>query len=177
MRSVLLVCLLSCLSCFTSKAINLNKTGVVYRIVSLSTGMALGNGDKGDNDTYLRLETLSTSSPGQEWMITAVDASNGIYAFSNPNYDKGIDMASESKEPWHLLQWNADASNKNQQYIIKAVDGQTDVYQFFNSSSDRVMTAHEDGSLYMDQDLTAATTYFLLPMPLIFSIAKRMVKF
>lgn len=162
MRSVLLVCLLSCLSCFTSKAINLNKAGVVYRIVNLSTGKALGNGDNGDNDTFLGLETLSTSSPGQEWTIITVDATNSIYVFCNPNYDKGIDMASESKDPWHLLQWNADAANNNQQYIIKAVDGKSDVYQFFNSSSDRVMTAREDGSIYMDQDLSTAASYFRL---------------
>ena len=163
MRSVLLLCLFSCLSCLIGKAsINLDKAGVVYRVVNVSTGKALGNGDNGDNDTYLALETLSESSLGQDWMIIPVSASDGIYSFYNPNYEKGMDMASEAKDAWHLLQWTADASNKNQQYVIKAVDGQEDVYQFFNTASDRVMTARADGSIYMDQDLTSEASYFRL---------------
>lgn len=163
MRSVLLLCLFSCLSCLIGKAsINLDKAGVVYRVVNVSTGQALGNGDNGDNDTYLALETLSESSLGQDWMIIPVSASDGIYSFYNPNYEKGMDMASEAKDAWHLLQWTADASNKNQQYVIKAVDGQEDVYQFFNNASDRVMTARADGSIYMDQDLSSEASYFRL---------------
>ena len=159
-RCVLLVCLLSCLSCFVSKAVNLNKTGVVYRIVNVASGLSLGNGDNGDNNTYLALETLSTTSLGQDWMLIPVQASAGIYSFYNPNYEKGIDMASDSGDPWHVLQWNADATNTNQQFVIKQVSGQEDVYQFYNSSTDRVLNVREDGSIYMDQDIASASSYF-----------------
>ena len=60
----------------------------------------------------------------------------------------------------HVLQWDAKFTDSNQQFLIKKVD--TDVFQFLNSTGDRAMTLRSDGSIYMDQDLTAEATRFTL---------------
>lgn len=144
-------------------AVNLNRSGVIYRIVSTQTGKAVGNGNVAEHDTYLQMEDLDLTAQGQDWMVMPVDAAAGTYALYNPNYKMGVDMAPTATVKWRLLQWDADTGNENQQILFKAVEGQEDVYQLLCSSDEsRVMTMHDDGSLYMDTDASAEGTYFRL---------------
>ena len=158
-RSVWLVCLFSLLAGF-AHAIDISKPGVVYRIVNKSNGQALTNGNKSAHDTYLTTAAIDNSSEGQDWMIVPVSANEGIYAFYNPHHDMAIDMAPSAKQPWRLLQWDAKFTDSNQQFLIKAVGD--DEFQFLNAAGNRAMTVHTDGSIYMDEDLTAANSYFTL---------------
>ncbi len=158
LRCLALLCLLSCLPCALAHAFNLDKPGAVLRVVSNATGEAIGNGSNAAHDTYLQMEAIDNDTESQDWLLLPVDASSSIYAFYNPNCGMGIDQAPTSS--YHVLQWDGDATNDNQQFCIKAVDGLDDVYQILNVSEDRALTVREDGSLYMDQDLTAANSYF-----------------
>ena len=158
LRSLVLLCLLSCLPCAVAHAFDLSKPGVVLRVVSNATGLAVGNGGNSAHDTYLQMEAVDNDSQSQDWLLLPVEAESNIYAFYNPNCGMGIDLAPTSQ--YHVLQWDGDATNANQQFCIKAVEGLDDVYQILNVAEDRALTAREDGSLYMDQDLTAANSYF-----------------
>ncbi len=162
LRLAWLVCLFSLLSGALHATVDFQQTGTVYRIVNKSNGLALTNGNNGDNDTYLSTATLDENSAGQDWMIVPVDAANNIYAFVNPNYDKGIDMASSANPQWKLLQWTSEINNSNQQFLVKAVQTEADVYQFFNADASRVMTLREDGTIYMDENLSAVSSHFML---------------
>lgn len=96
-RSVWLVCLFSLLAGF-AHAIDINKPGVVYRIVNKSNGQAVTNGNQSAHDTYLSTAAIDNNSEGQDWMIVPVSAADGIYAFYNPHCDMGIDMAAGAKD-------------------------------------------------------------------------------
>ncbi len=144
-------------------AVDLTKDRVIYRIVSVATGKAVGNGNVATQNTYLQMENIDQTAQGQDWQVTAVDASNGIYALYNPHYKMGVDMApnAATNSKWRLLQWDADSNNENQQFLFKAVEGQEDVYQLLcNSNNSRVMTVRSDGSIYMDTDASSENTYF-----------------
>ena len=93
-------------------------------------------------------------------MIVPVSAADGIYAFYNPHCDMGIDMAPSATIHWRVLQWDAKFTDTNQQFLIKEVG--TDEFQFLNTDGTRVMTRRDNGDIYMDEDLTAASSYFTL---------------
>lgn len=160
----MLLCCLFLLSGMVAQAdIDLKQPGIIYHIVCPSDGMALGNGNDGANDVYMAMETDDASAEGQDWVLLPVDVSEGLYALYNPNYEKCIDMASTAPTAWKLLQWDCDQTNENQIFLIKAVEGMEDTFQFFyGQTGERVMTAREDGSLYMDTDLGAAASHFKL---------------
>lgn len=98
-RSVWLVCLFSLLAGF-AHAIDINKPGVVYRIVNKSNGQAVTNGDQSAHDTYLSTAAIDNNSEGQDWVIVPVSAADGIYAFYNPHCDMAIDMAPGAAIHW-----------------------------------------------------------------------------
>lgn len=154
-RSVWLVCLFSLLAGF-AHAIDINKPGVVYRIVNKSNGQAVTNGNQSAHDTYLSTAAIDNNSEGQDWMIVPVSAADGIYAFYNPHCDMGIDMAPSATIHWRVLQWDAKFTDTNQQFLIKEVG--TDEFQFLNTDGTRVMTRRDNGDIYMDEDLTAANS-------------------
>lgn len=154
----LLLALCCFIVCAVAHAVDLNTTGVVYNLVNQSTGKAISNGNNGNNNTYMQLAAVDATSQGQQWVLSPIDVEAGTYAIVNPNYDKSIDM--NAFNSYKLLQWNVETPNANQQFLIKAVGGKTDVYQLFNADESRVMTAHADGTLYMDQDAYSENTYF-----------------
>lgn len=159
LRYALTLGLLCCVTCI-AQAIDIDAPGVIYRIVSQSNGQAVTNGNNSAHDTYLSTAAIDLQSEGQDWMIVPVMADEGIYAFYNPHCDMGIDMAPTATLKHRVLQWDAKFTDSNQQFLIKKVD--TDVFQFLNSTGDRAMTLRSDGSIYMDQDLTAEATHFTL---------------
>ncbi len=162
MRRFLVLCLAALIVNVAGATLNLSQPGIVYRIVNQSTGQALTNGNSGNNDVYLSLADVDLSSLGQDWMAIPINADANIYAFVNPNYEKSIDMASTATDAWHLLQWNNETTNSNQQFVVKVVNAETGLVQFLNSGGDRAMTIRDDGSLYMDADISSSATYFLM---------------
>ncbi len=158
LRSLALLCLLSCLPCALAHAFDLSQPGVVLRVVSYADGKAIGNGGNSAHDAFLQMEELDSEAESQDWLLLPVDASSNIYAFYNPNCGMGIDLAPTSN--YHVLQWDGNPANANQQFCIKSVEGLDDVYQILNVAEDRALTVREDGSLYMDQSLTSESTYF-----------------
>ena len=164
LRSLLLG-LVGLLTFVTASATTFNHPGVVLRIVSTVTGKALSNGNNAAHDTYLQMDALDLTAQGQDWVLVRVSADDDeLFAFYNPNYDMGIDMAPTAAQKYRLLQWDGNPTNANQQFLVKEVDGLDDVYQFLNKDADRVMTVRDDGTIYMDQDLTAANSYFRLDL-------------
>lgn len=155
----LLVCCLS----FSAMAETVLSSGTVYRFVNISTGLAMTNGDNGNNDTNITLAAVNESSKGQEWTIMAVNAESGIYIIYNANYDKAVDMALTAKDAGVLLQWNMSATNDNQQFLIRSVDGQEDTFQLIYAKDESlVATVFDNNRLKMDNDFSAPSTYFRL---------------
>ena len=155
----LLLGLVLLLSCNFVHATSIEQPGVLLRIVSTVTGKALSNGNKAEHDTFLQMDDLDKSAQGQDWVLVRVDAEEpDLYAFYNPNYGMGIDMAPGQK--YHLLQWEGDPTNANQQFLIQEVEGLEGVYQILSSGADRVLTVREDGTIYMDQNKKDKNTYF-----------------
>ena len=155
----LLLGLVMLLSCNFVHATSIEQPGVLLRIVSTVTGKALSNGNNAEHDTFLQMDDLDKSAQGQDWVLVRVDAEEpDLYAFYNPNYGMGIDMA--PVKDYHLLQWEGDPTNANQQFLIQEVEGLEGVYQILSSGSDRVLTVREDGTIYMDQNKKDKNTYF-----------------
>ncbi len=156
------VLLVALLTCGAARADQSDLVGHVLRIVSVATGQAVSNGSTATLDTKLKMEALDNTSKGQDWSLIPVDETAGTYALLNPNYGVCVDMAPQATPNWQLLQWSDESStNANQQFVIKSVRGQEDVYQLLCSSDQsRVMTAREDGTIYMDTDLSSTSTYF-----------------
>lgn len=155
----LLLGLVMLLSCNFVHATSIEQPGVLLRIVSTVTGKALSNGNNAEHDTFLQMDDLDKSAQGQDWVLVRVDAEEpDLYAFYNPNYGMGIDMA--PGKDYHLLQWEGDPTNANQQFLIQEVEGLEGVYQILSSGSDRVLTVREDGTIYMDQNKKDKNTYF-----------------
>lgn len=158
-RLVVALCLLAG-SSGLAHAVSFDNPSAIYRLVSVAYNKAITNGNSANKDTKLSLADQDNTATGQDWEIRAVNATKGIYAFRNPNFNMGIDMAPEASPNYQLLQWTYEPENVNQQFLIKAVDGETDVYQFLNISGSRAVTAYENGTLWMGTDLTADATKF-----------------
>ncbi len=161
-RHTLLASMLCLIAVATDATVNLRQSGVIYRIICQATGTALTNGSSSSLNTYLSCAEVDTKSNGQDWMAIPVSASDETFAFINPHYGMGIDMASKASQPYRLLQWTGNATNENQQFTIKTVDAATDLVQFLTADGTRAMTLCADGTVRMDNDLTAANSYFRL---------------
>ncbi len=161
-RCTLLTSLVCLVAVAANATINLRQSGVIYRIVCQATGTALTNGGSSSLDTYLSCTEVDADSEGQDWMVIPISASEEKFAFVNPHFNMGIDMAPKASKPYRLLQWTSDATNENQQFTVKTIDAETDLVQFLTDDGSRVMTLRDDGSVYMDENLTAANSYFCM---------------
>ena len=132
----------------------------IYHLVQTSTGLALSNGESAENDAYLLMDTENADANGQEWKIVPINLDAGIFALCNPHYGKGIDCAPSATINHRLLQWTFGTGNPNQQFYIKEVEGLENTYQILNNTQNRAMTPHEDGSVFMDDNLANADSYF-----------------
>ena len=159
LRRALIVVLLGMVASF-SQAVNINDPGIIYRIVCQSNGQAVTNGNQSAHNTYLTTDAIDLSAEGQDWMIVPVSPPDSIYAFYNPHYDMGFDMAPAAQQAWRLLQWDPKFTSSNQQFVIKQVS--EGVFQFLNVAGNRAMTLRADGTIYMDEDLDAANSHFTL---------------
>ncbi len=158
-RFVLL--LAGCLLCAVPSQADAVADGETYRLVSVSSGLAVTNGDVAVHDTYLSLAEIDASSPGQEWTLRAT-GEDGVFVLYNQNYSQAADMALKSARPGKLLQWEMTGSD-NQQFYVKTVDGTDGEVQLLcNADRTQAVTAQADGSLLLQKDLTAEATRFRL---------------
>lgn len=137
--------------------------GTAYRFMNVSTGLAMTNGDNGDNDTKITLADVNEASPGQEWTLMPVNTEEGVFVIYNVRYDKAVDMALTAKDAGVLLQWSMSAANPNQQFLIRAVEGLDDTFQLiYAKEGTLVATAASGNTLKMEEDFSAPATYFKL---------------
>ncbi len=154
-----LFCLLTTHSLYAE---GLPKSGETYQILHVATGKAFTNGNVAEHDTYLTIGTAESTAPGQEWTFHQVDAKNPIFVIFNHNHGQAADMALGSKAPGKLLQWEPTISS-NQKFYVQLVEGQTDVIQILNNSNrSEVVTALEDGSLQLKENINDPNSYFKL---------------
>ncbi|MDE7388941.1 MAG: beta-galactosidase, partial [Muribaculaceae bacterium] len=79
---------------------------LTYRFRSVAhPDMVIGNGDNGENNTVIRIESVDDSNRGQYWNVKMLDLDNRVIAgaFYDQNFDDGGSNASIN----HLLQWPA----------------------------------------------------------------------
>lgn len=153
--------LAGCLLCAVPSQADAVADGETYRLVSVSTGLAVTNGDVAAHDTYLSLATVDASSPGQEWTLHGTGQTD-VFVLYNHNYSQAADMALTSARPGKLLQWEMTGSD-NQKFYVKTVDGTDGEVQLLcNADRTKAVTAQADGSLLLQTDLTAEATRFRL---------------
>lgn len=144
------------------RAASVPVAGTTYQLISVTSGKAISNGNVGTHDTYLTLMDADASQPGQQWTFRPYGNTTDVFVLYNHNYDQVADMAPTAAIPYKLLQWEYTGST-NQQFYIANVSGTDDVVQLFcNSDRTKVLTAHADGTLYMDSDPTSDATHFRL---------------
>lgn len=159
-KKIFIGLLLCCLSLAAYAYIGV-RPGVIYHITQASNGLAVTNGNNGNNNAAITLASPDNTSPGQEWTLIPVEDEEATFVLCNPNYNKAMDMAENSSTPWTLLQWNVDPNNNNQKFLIQAVEGKESTYQLlYAADGTRTMTAQAAGSLKMETDLNATTTHF-----------------
>ena len=137
-------------------------SGNVYRVVSVTDGVAMTNGNTAELGAPLSMAAAADGEKGQEWAFISVSDKEPLFLIYNPNYNLVADMALTSSAPGSLLQWSTTASS-NQVFYVKLVDGETDVVQLLNASNkDQVVTANGTRQLALGKNLADEATYFRL---------------
>ena len=136
--------------------------GAVYRLVSVSTGKAVTNGDVAEHNAYLGLAALNESSLGQEWTFISFSDKEPVFSLYNSNYGQAIDMAMNSAAPGKLLQWEPNTTY-NQAFYVSVVDEAQSIVQLaYNSERSKVLQVQSNGSLIMVEGATGESTHFRL---------------
>ena len=136
--------------------------GNVYRLMSVSAGKVVTNGDVAVHDTYLSVVDVNEASKGQEWTMVSLSSKEPVFALYNKNYGQAADMALNSKVPGKLLQWEATWSD-NQKFYVSVVDEAEGVVQLLcNSDRNKAMQVQDNGSLVMVNGAAGESTYFRL---------------
>ncbi len=160
-RGVLVALLLLCVPVLV-QAVDFPVGGGVYRILSVSDGLAMTNGDNGELGAELFMAAVDENSVGQEWAFVSVSDDEPLYMIYNTEAEVVADMALTSSKPGSLLQWSATASS-NQVFYVKLVDEQGGVVQLLNASDKgAVVTADGEAQLALGDDLESENTYFRL---------------
>ncbi len=155
---VLLMLFTPRLVCATSFPVS----GNVYRIVSVTEGLAMTNGDTGELGTPISMAAVGENVKGQEWAFISVSDKEPLFLIYNPNYNLVADMALASSAPGSLLQWSATVSS-NQVFYAKIVDGETNIVQLLNASDpESAVTADGTKQLALGNNLSSEATHFRL---------------
>lgn len=138
------------------------KTGVVYRIVSVSEGTAWDNGGTSSLSQSITLQTTDESDEGQDWVFVPADIEDDgeTYILVNPNYNTAADMALESGTS--LLTWVYEDDNVNQPFVVTAVEGLEDVYELRSRDDESYVLTASGKKLSMTTDGEGEATYFTL---------------
>ena len=103
--------------------------GAVYRLVSISTGKVVTNGDVAEHNAYLSVAALNENSLGQEWTFISFSDKEPVFSLYNSNYGQAADMAMSSSAPGKLLQWEPNTTY-NQAFYVSVVDEAQGIVQF-----------------------------------------------
>ena len=134
--------------------------GGVYRLVNVSTGKAVTNGNVGAHNTYLSVADVDVASKGQEWAFISLSDKEPVFTLYNDNYGQAVDMALSSLNPGKLLQWEATCTY-NQSFYVTVVDETEGVVQLScNSDRSKVLQLQDNGSLVMVSGASGESTLF-----------------
>ncbi len=161
MKKALLLILVSVFSLLTDA----QNTGTIYRIRSASPTGENKYVTVMDNSlsSPVELADLEESNPNQLWALVAPQGLENGCAFYSLGTKMSIDMApTETKNRYKLLQWKSKF-NQNQMFQIHSPGIAGSAVQLLsNADPSRVLTKHDDYTLWMDQDLSSQDTYFEL---------------
>lgn len=145
--------------CYTAAGETIT-SGKAYVITS-AAGLALSNGESGNNDVKMKMVARNNAGKGQQWVFKLTDEIDGYWNIFNPYYGKAIDMALQSGG--NLLQWNIEAGNVNQQWLLKPVAGQAGAYRLLSyNTPSKAVRVNSDNSLSMSSDTASQATIFFL---------------
>lgn len=161
-KAMILLCVSAAFST-VGRASDFDNPNAIYRLVNVTYSKAVSNLNETGNDAPVKLTDVDADSQGQDWEIRLLDANQGIYGFRNPHCNKGIDYAAmHITYPYRLLQWEWGPDNNNQRYKIQTVNAQEGIYRITDVSGYRVMTAHNDGTIWMGTNPDAEGTTFYI---------------
>ena len=136
--------------------------GNVYRLVNVSTGKAMTNGDNEAHNTYLSEATVNEASKGQEWCFVSLSDKEPLYALYNINAGQAVDMAWGSGTPGKLLQWEGTCTD-NQSFYVNIVNEAEGIVQLlYKNDQSKTLQVQGDGSLTMIANATGESTCFRL---------------
>jgi len=114
-----------------------------YKIVN-DKGMAIDNGNTGENDALLMLTANVKENLGQVWTI--LPAKDGTFTITSAKYKSNIDNGNRPDDEMTLmLQWTASKDNPNQQFLISPAAGGT--FYITNRRKDKAFDYRNDGKL------------------------------
>ncbi|MET0331260.1 MAG: RICIN domain-containing protein [Dyella sp.] len=90
-----------------------------YALISLSSGLALDDGESSDNGALAMQTPLTANNPDQLWSLISVGG--GYYQLVNAASGKALDNSGATTNGGPVWQWDADTSNINQMWLIGPV--------------------------------------------------------
>lgn len=137
--------------------------GSVYRILSYSTNKAVSNNSSQTAAAPVVMADLDTNDEGQLWVLIS-DGTAEKYGFMNVASRQSIDMAlSSDSNAGCLLQWKPNLNNENQAFNIHSPGIAGSAIQLLCAADPTlVVTEYDNGELWMGNELTNPSTYFLL---------------
>jgi beta-galactosidase len=119
---------------------------LTYRFRSVSRpDKVLGNGDSGENNSRIALESVQEDNRGQYWNVTMINFTDRAVkgAFYTQNFDDGGDNPQIN----YLLQWPAvEGQWGNARFRFVAVDGQPGKYVISSANKGNMYVPSADGS-------------------------------
>jgi beta-galactosidase len=120
---------------------------LTYRFRSVANPDAvLGNGDSGENDAKIRIETVADDNRGQYWTVKMLNLDERVVdgAFYHQNFDDG---GSNPSITW-LLQWPAtEGSWGNARFRFVSVPSQPGTFVISSAAKDNMYVPGTDGVL------------------------------
>lgn len=153
------VCVLTSIFSVSSSA---QTMGSIYRIVSSTTGKAITNAGNHTPNAPIVMGAVAEDDASQLWALIS-DGDAECYGLYNIGAKLSIDMALESKTPGKLLHWKPNLANTNQVFKIHSPGIAGSAIQLLCADNPTLaLTEHEDGELWMEDDLSNTNTYFEL---------------
>lgn len=136
--------------------------GSVYRIVSYTTGKAITNNGNTAVDAPIVMGELNQDDESQMWAIIS-DGTSESYGLMNVASRQCIDMALSAEKAGCLLQWKPNMNNQNQLFKIHSPGIAGSAVQLLCAADPSLaVTEYASGELWMQNELTNTSTYFVL---------------
>ena len=129
----------------------------IYRVVNISTGKYLSNGENEANNAKIIYADGDEASAGQKWGFYPTGV-QGEYVLINTLSYKACDMAPGVGYP---VQWNFEPYNVNQ--VFKVVETESGIWQLYNADNTaECLGKNAAGNPVVTSDLAAAGSTFRL---------------